>query len=76
VQGFKPMVQNTAPYNQNAYHRYRVCQRKTQYRNMAAANAAVQDIKDNGMDARPGMELRSYFCEYCSTYHVGHACKP
>ena len=72
----KRMVQNTVPTPNMAFRRFRTCDRKKVYENMAAGWKAVQYIKRNGNDLYPDFELRPYECEFCGKIHVGHSNTP
>jgi len=73
---FKRMVQNTVPTPNLAFRRFRTCDRKKVYENMAADWQAVAHIKANGKDFYPDFELRPYECTYCGSIHVGHSNTP
>jgi len=49
----------------------RKCSKKYPYWSMAKAQKAVRAIELNNANNRIGI-LRSYACEYCGNFHVGH----
>lgn len=70
------MVRNTVPTRNEAYRRFRTCDRKKVYRDFVSGWLAVAYIQANGNDIYPDFELRPYTCEYCGKIHVGHSNTP
>jgi hypothetical protein len=48
------------------HRRRRQCARKTRYLTEKAAKGAVDAARERGM------ELHSYYCQFCKAYHIGH----
>lgn len=76
VQQFRRMTQTTVPTRNDAYRRFRTCDRKKVYPSMEKGWDAVHHIKRNGNDLYPDFELRPYTCEFCDRIHVGHSNTP
>lgn len=72
----KRMVHNVAPTRNEAWRRFRTCDRKKVYPDMEAGWRTVRYIKANGNDLFPDFELRPYVCEFCAKIHVGHSNTP